>query len=1120
MTKNPPQSNPRPSDQEVRDQAVNPNLSCIVQAPAGSGKTTLLVERYLNLLGIVNRPEEILAITFTKKAAREMRQRVLTKLSEDTPLARAVLERDNKLNWQIQLNPQRLKIQTIDSFLNGLVQKMPYLSQMNLEFSPTDTSSSLYEEAATAVLRNIVGPRNNLSEAVGRALGYLDNRFGSAVSAIANMLETREHWIPLLANLSSTSSNSKNAEAIEELQNTREEFVQTRIKALSTRLHKATGEDLDGLCNYAAKNLSRSFQDIENPEDLGFLKDLLLTSKGESRKQVNKNNGFPADAKDKSGRELQAEMKAQMHTALEEIRGQVQPEFISSVTSLGETVFDDSAASVTNDYALVLVLAVEELTRIFEESQQVDFSAISIAAQRALDETDGPTELALSLDYKISHLLVDEFQDTSEGQLRMLNSLMAGWQPNDGNTFFAVGDPTQSIYTFRQANFENFLNVFDNGMDAIPLEPLRLTQNFRSSPTLVNWVNAQFPKIFIDPVDSLLGSVNFQASTAYNDFEGYVHFTVFQHPKGISNSDRLMHEATALADDVQELLERIDEKETVALLVKTRTHLHKYLAELRDRGISCRGIKVQKMAEYEEVQDLKVLVEILKQPSSIVSWYALLLSPLVGLELTEIEEFHKFRPEDSVLTRLRTYAWEDTSQLIVTRLVEAIESAFEDSHRPFCSVLQRVWYQLGGPSAYSGNQVIVNANRLFAFVEENLNAPTDISVIDEWLEEEYVSEVNPDAKVEVLTIHAAKGLEWDYVFLPHLTATEQSNTEPLILVSKFKDKYLFSYKRYDEPDPLHAALTADQSSKLKNERRRLLYVAVTRAKRGLFLYASTTKGIDEIRVKNAQDSSSEGHRQDNLTFFELLVQAGAEVEVKTVDSEDLDQDEEAKSEVLWSRLPVDFRFDPDSITAKLLPKYDQTILNQSVYDPTVLDEDTDPLDNIGPNVNIEIGNLLHEELHRMVRLGNAAMPSKAVTTRWRNNLTLKGLDGREINEVIDTVTVQLNNVLSDSDGQWLLSTNHEDSQSEVSLQLHTEQDVAMRRVDRSFIDEQGVRWIIDYKSSATTEDKNAEIENLVSQYSMQLEGYAKIYQELEDRPIQTALYIASMPELVKVAQYP
>lgn len=127
------------SDASARQQAVNPELSCIVRAPAGSGKTELLIQRFLSLLGRVERPDEILAITFTRKAAAEMRQRVLDALrlaeqplpdaahaQQTWHLARAVVQRDVQRGWRLHHHSNQLQIQTIDSFNAALVRRMPW----------------------------------------------------------------------------------------------------------------------------------------------------------------------------------------------------------------------------------------------------------------------------------------------------------------------------------------------------------------------------------------------------------------------------------------------------------------------------------------------------------------------------------------------------------------------------------------------------------------------------------------------------------------------------------------------------------------------------------------------------------------------------------------------------------------------------------------------------------------------------------------------------------------------------------------------------------------------------------------------------------------------------------
>ena len=118
------------NDEVIRERALNPQESFIVQAPAGSGKTSLLTQRFLSLLAHVEEvPEEILAITFTRKSAQEMRSRILTALElaleqditddlyqqKNQLLARKVLACDNKAKWNLLENPKRLKIHTIDA---------------------------------------------------------------------------------------------------------------------------------------------------------------------------------------------------------------------------------------------------------------------------------------------------------------------------------------------------------------------------------------------------------------------------------------------------------------------------------------------------------------------------------------------------------------------------------------------------------------------------------------------------------------------------------------------------------------------------------------------------------------------------------------------------------------------------------------------------------------------------------------------------------------------------------------------------------------------------------------------------------------------------------------------
>src|SRR5690606_35422690 len=155
---------------------------------------------------------------------------------------------------------------------------------------------------------------------------------------------------------------------------------------------------------------------------------------------------------------------------------------------------------------------------------EADYVEVALRALQALGSADEPTDLALAFDHRIRHILIDEFQDTSFTQLDLLERLTAGWTPGDGRTLFCVGDPMQSIYRFRQAEVGLFLELQRRGLKHLPLEPLTLTANFRSTQPVVRWVNDVFRTV-IPPHDGIeQGAVRYSASVAARAEEsGAVH---------------------------------------------------------------------------------------------------------------------------------------------------------------------------------------------------------------------------------------------------------------------------------------------------------------------------------------------------------------------------------------------------------------------------------------------------------------------------------------------------------------------------------------------------------------------------------------------------------------------
>src|SRR5690242_6596354 len=176
-------------DSAVREEVLDIRRSFIVQAPAGSGKTELLMQRYLALLATVDEPESVLAITFTIKAASEMRNRIVAALSaaqreeavekphqqRTRDLALAVLERDRERNWKLVENSARMQIRTVDSFCEFLSRRTPLLAGIGGSLNISETVKPIYDEASRRTLELLGSEDESLARAMMALLAHVDN---------------------------------------------------------------------------------------------------------------------------------------------------------------------------------------------------------------------------------------------------------------------------------------------------------------------------------------------------------------------------------------------------------------------------------------------------------------------------------------------------------------------------------------------------------------------------------------------------------------------------------------------------------------------------------------------------------------------------------------------------------------------------------------------------------------------------------------------------------------------------------------------------------------------------------------------------------------------------------
>ena len=602
---------PAPPDADQRAAALRPEASCIVQAPAGSGKTSLLVSRFVRLLARADRPEQILAITFTRKAAAEMRLRVLDVLADaDSREGALVRARDEERGWQLADNPSRLKIQTIDSFAVSLTRQMPLASGFDRRATLLENAEFLYFQAADRLFRRLWAG-DPLAEEIARFIALTDNNVGQARRLIARMLARRDHWLDEVTGL--VEAHRRSPKAVPDmLAEGLQRLTDSVSASLKDQLPAAVRQELAWLVQFAGHS---------GQDGAAFWRmagRVLTTQKGQFRKQLSKNEGFAPDCKEEKQRAL-ALIETLKELGLEAPMAALR---ILPAEQRSEEQIQDLMAICAS-----LSLAVIDLSSEMREQGVADFTELTLAARRALRSGDHPTELALSLDYRIRHLLVDEFQDTSIAQFQLLELLVQGWSGEHGVSLFLVGDPMQSIYRFRDADVGLFYRAERHGLDQAPLESLRLVANFRSAPELVNWFNHTFAPVMGSHAEPIAGKVPYNPSKAQAQSSGAAQLSLFE-----TEADEIL----ALAEQISQTLAEEPQAST-ALLVRSRSHLPPLLDELRRRGIPWQATDIDALADTPAVTDLLSLSAALADFEDRLAWQSLFRSPWVGLDLKDLE---------------------------------------------------------------------------------------------------------------------------------------------------------------------------------------------------------------------------------------------------------------------------------------------------------------------------------------------------------------------------------------------------------------------------------------------------------------------------------------------------
>lgn len=1115
------------NDEQARSAALDVGRSFIVQAPAGSGKTELLIQRYLNLLAVVTHPEEVVAITFTRKAAAEMQLRVLDalrlRLSGVEPeaahekltydLAGKALAKSEDLQWNLIGNPRRMRILTLDALNASIARAQPLTSPGTGSRIVVGAELKTVHRAAAIATLDWLAEQGDMHAATVEVLRHVDNNTWLYASYLSQMLATRDQWLPFIGSglLSDEDAYLLRQRFEESLEFAVTEHLRESVAGLSDSRYL----ELTDLLDYPAANLVESGLTESPicallgctglpaavPEELGKwrgIADLLLTQKGVFRKKVDKRQGFPPGDKAK---------KDAMHALLLAFTDDDElARCLQGIPSLPPIRYSDDQWQVLLALFRLLPLAVTELRRLFNQQGIADHIDVALIAGAALGTAENPGDVALLLDYQVQHLLVDEMQDTSAAQYRMLEAITGGWEAGDGRSLYCVGDPMQSIYRFRNAEVGQFLLAQQFGIGHIQLEPLLLRRNFRSGEFLVDWFNMVFPAILAAQDNPLRGAVSYSEAVPVEHLEGLGSCATHALFGGDSAA-----EAQKGAGVIAETLAK-NPGDDMAVLVRGRSQLPQLLSELRTAGIPYRAIEIDRLTDLPEVIEVLALTRAAAHQCDRIAWLGLLRSPLIGLHWSDLHTLVRNDTSGTVWELLqsedRLAAMSEYGQQAIARARVALRSLIATRRsQSLRDLVERAWFALGGPGMLADDYAIENVYRYFDVLENLERGGTllDVAELEDTLDLERVSN-SESARVQIMTMHRAKGLQFDHVLLYGLGRQPGKGDRSVLSWFDLPAKHGTERKVISpvgpraevNNDPVHRYIELIDANKDRHEQARLLYVACTRARKSLHLMGNTAITPDGEGFKPA--------RSDSL--LHLLWPA-----VEPQFSQQFEQTISTPSTIELSpwELPRLRRFSEPWA----LPEV-----------PLLQGEKAPDIDTAAAEAKVEFywvgndarlaGTLVHRWLHLIAenRIDVAyaqSVASSELTLRW---LRESGIGGDAAAPIVNRVHGAVAAALEDEKGRWILDgAGH----AELALSGMLGDEVVSVVLDRVRIDADGVHWIVDYKTS-THEGGNLDgfLQVEADRYKPQLQRYAEIYGEWSGAQVKCALYFPLLKTFVEV----
>ena len=1112
------------------------------------------------------------------KQLEQARSSPITRLGDDALLisARAALAHAENRKWNLLEQPHRLDIQTIDSLCMRVAHEQPLLARMGGQLQPQENAFPLYEEAARRTLANLGGRHSGLHASLMHLLQLRDNNLSDAQRLIAEMLAHRDQWVhafPLTGEL--TSGDWDEIRMRLEVP-----FRQANLRVLRQAHRLLASEpvicdELMTLARYACENggdvdiaLLAELKSIPGP-DHGLAEHwkcicrLLLTEQNEWRKRFAKPQGFPATRE----RQLSADRKPseKMNRVIHHLR-QVPDlrETLAQIRSLPPARYDADQWGMLRDLFTVLRYAIAELRVLFAERNEVDFVELGLSALHVLEQ-EHPSERALGVSERVRHLLIDEFQDTSRRQHLLVRALLRAWNPGDGRSCFFVGDPMQSIYMFRQAEVELFEQVRQHGVVAPelvhPCIPLQLSANFRSHAGLTEPLNTYFDAIFASTHSAGAAAVSFAPSQSID--KALPGKSAHLHPQFVPRGDEdalnesREHEAEEMLQIIQEHLPRIrkaekqaadpDKSYTVAVLARARQHLALIARKLRENDIPYRSVELEALPERQEILDLLSLTRALLHSMDRIAWLSVLRAPWCGLTH---EDLHVLCGSDDKL-----FAGVPVQQLIEGRLSLLSEDGQQRLRRTYSvltraldvryrqvqssslsSWIERTWHSLQGPLCLNELQQ-ENVRVFFTMLDD---VPLDgIECLSEEFDHRLsrlFSQPDPRASerfgLQLMTIHKAKGLGFDVVLVPGLDRSTGRDRQQLICMLERvsiddpdKDELLVAPigSKGEDTHPLYQWVRKQRQMREDEERKRVLYVACTRARKELHLLGTAVvNGKSELEpgwpdsllatawpALKAEVDAAHQAQSKQLILFPAGPEPGI-VDIAAVASP-------VHPPIVLRRLPSDLVVPPTRENVRFAGALSRFA------------DDREPFERPeGSREQRVLGVVIHAFFERLSRVfvQNSAISVAEIRALLQPQagamLRAAAFSPEQVASALGDVLGAAEAAAADPVGRWVLGP-HPGAQSEASWTGWVDGGLRTLRADRIF--RAGAEplqpgsdyfWVVDYK---TTRYSGTDVDSFLGEqrgfYEPQLAAYGRALRKLygEDLALRFGLYFPRIGRL-------